>query len=399
MVKKSRMTRRRTFFLSLGAAVSLGTLAMASRTKQLRNQAQPIKEKERDFSVVGEASLRQRAAEKGLIYGASVRYKSLFEDSKYAERFAQECGILVPGYELTWQPLRPSPDRFDFSKGDRMANFARSHNMLLSGVHLVWHKSLPKWFEEKVNHKNAEQVLVNHINTVAGHYAGKMYSWNVVNEAIKVVDKRADGLRKSPWLKFLGSDYIETAFHAAAEADSKALLIYNENDLEFSTVKNELKRAKVLSLLERLKSKGVPLYALGMQSHIGLNIKDFNPQKLRDFLKDVASLGLKIMITEMDISEKKPLDIATRDRLIASVYEDVLSVMLDEPAVVTVITWGLSDRYTWLSSRTQREDGKPVRPLPLDAQMERKLAWNAIARAFEKAPMRKVEHQGNKALI
>jgi endo-1,4-beta-xylanase len=148
-----------------------------------------------------------------------------------------------------------------------------------------------------------------------------------------------------------------------------------------------------------LKSKGVPLYALGMQSPIGLNTKDFNPQKLSDFLKDVASLGLKIMITEMDVSEKKSLDIAIRDRLIASVYEDVLSVMLDEPAVTAVITWGLSDRYTWLSKRTQREDGKPVRPLPLDAQMERKLAWNAIARAFEKAPMRKVEHEGKKALI
>lgn len=118
MVKTSRMTRRRTFLLSLGAVVSAGTLAMASRTKQLRNQAQPIKENERDFIVVGETPLRQRAAEKGLIYGASARYKSLFEDSKYAGHFAQECGILVPGYELTWQPLRPSPDHFDFSKGD-----------------------------------------------------------------------------------------------------------------------------------------------------------------------------------------------------------------------------------------------------------------------------------------
>ena len=105
-------------------------------------------------------------------------------------------------------------------------------------------------------------MLINHINTVVGPYAGRMHFWNLVNEAIKVADKRADCLRKSPWLKFLGSDYIETAFHAAAEADPKALLIYNENDLEFSKLENEVKRAKVLSLLERLKSKGVPLYAL-----------------------------------------------------------------------------------------------------------------------------------------
>jgi endo-1,4-beta-xylanase len=87
-------------------------------------------------------------------------------------------------------------------------------------------------------------VLINHINTVVGPYAGRMHFWNLVNEAIKVADKRADCLRKSPWLKFLGSDYIEIAFHAAAEADSKALLIYNENDLGFSTLKNNSKEPK-----------------------------------------------------------------------------------------------------------------------------------------------------------
>lgn len=116
-------------------------------------------------------------------------------------------------------------------------------------------------------------------------------------------------------------------------------------------------------------------------------------------MKDVASLGLKIMITELDVSEKHDLDVATRDQEIASVYEDFLSVMLEEPAVTTVITWGLSDRYTWLSKRPQMAHIEELRPLPLDAQMERKLAWNAIAQAFDKAPMRKVEYKGNEAFI
>lgn len=403
MAKNRIRIKRRSFLLGLGALAGVGAFTISSRAKQVNDQpqttqAQITNVKNKKFSVTGEAPLRVRAKNKGLIYGASARYNNLFQDSKYAARFAEECGILVPGSELKWQLLRPSLDRFDFSKSDRMAEFARSHNMLFRGHTLVWHSALPKWFENKVNPKNAEQVLVKHIETVAGHYAGKMHSWDVVNEAIKVADKRSDGLRKSPWLKLLGPDYIEIAFRTAAEADPKALLVYNDHQLEYSKSENEVKRTKVLKLLERLKSKGVPLHALGMQSHLGINTtKHFNPQKLRDFLKDVASLGLKIMITELDVSERPDLDVATRDQAVASIYEDFLSVMLDEPAVITVITWGLSDRYTWLSRRPQKPNIEELRPLPLDAQMERKLAWNAIAQAFDKAPMRKVEYEGDEA--
>lgn len=403
MTKNHIRIKRRSFLVGLGALAGVGACTISSKAKQVNDQTQTTQAqitnvKNQKFSVTGEAPLRDRAAKKGLIFGASARYNNLFQDSKYAARFAQECGVLVPGSELKWNLLRPSLDDFDFSKSDRMAEFARSHKMLFRGHTLVWHAALPKWFENRVNRQNAEQVLVKHIKTVAGHYAGKMHSWDVVNEAIKVADKRSDGLRKSPWLKLLGPDYIEIAFRTAAAADPKALLVYNDHRLEYSKSENEAKRTKVLKLLEGLKSKGVPIHALGMQAHLGVDAsKNFNPQKLSDFLKDVASLGLKIMITELDVSEKHDLDIATRDQAIASVYKDFLSVMLDEPAVTTVITWGLSDRYTWLSKTKKRPNIQELRPLPLDAQMQRKLVWNAIAQAFDNAPMRKVEYEGDGA--
>jgi endo-1,4-beta-xylanase len=403
MAKNRIRIKRRSFLLGLGALAGVGAFAISSRARQVNDQpqttqAQITNVKNKNFAVTGEAPLRLRAKNKGLIYGASGRYSDLFQNSLYKARFAQECGMLVPGLELKWQVLRPTLDRFDFTKGDRMAEFARSHNMLFRGTALAWHEALPGWFKNKVDRKNAEQVMVKHIKTVAGHYAGKMHSWDVVNEAIRVADKRSDGLRKSPWLKLLGPDYIEIAFRTAAEADPKALLVYNDHQLEYSKFENEVKRTKVLELLERLKSKGVPLHALGMQAHVGVDAnKHLNPQKLRDFLKDVASLGLKIMITELDVSEQQNLDVDTRDQVIAGVYEDFLSVMLDEPAVTTVITWGLSDRYTWLSKRPKTAHIKGLRPLPLDAQMERKLAWNAIAQAFDNAPMRKVEYEGDGA--
>jgi endo-1,4-beta-xylanase len=214
-----------------------------------------------------------------------------------------------------------------------------------------------------------------------------MHSWDVVNEAIFLKDGRFDGLRNTPWLKFLGPDYIDIAFHAAAKADPQALLVYNDYGLESESSQAEAKRTAVLKLLERLKSKGTPVHAFGTQAHFGR--PGFKQTTLSTFLHNVADLGLKIMITEMDVAdESMPTDVNVRDRIVAGVYEDYLSAVLDEPGVIAVLTWGLSDRYTWHSTYKPRKDGTPVRPLPLDTELRRKLAWNAIARAFDRAPMR-----------
>lgn len=365
---------------------------MAHGFKHWHNQMQTIGGEERDFAVVGDAPLRNRAAAKGLIYGAASQYKILSSNPELAVRFAQECAMLVPEVELKWKDLRPNPDSFDFTKSDWLANFARTRGMLFRGHTLVWHRSLPKWFAGTVNSQNAEQILLNHIVTVVKHYAGKIHSWDVVNEAISHKGGRSDGLRKSPWLQFLGPDYIDIAFRAAAEADPQALLVYNDFGLDYDTRKDEAKRTAVLRLLERLKSQGTPVHALGIQAHLYGHETRFNSSKLKAFLHNIAELGLKILITELDVVDKKlSMDIDVRDRLVAAVYEDYLSVALDEPAVIAVLTWGLSDQYTWLSQIEPRKDGAPVRPLPLDAQLEYKLTWDAIARAFDRAPMREFQ--------
>ncbi|OKH27680.1 endo-1,4-beta-xylanase [Chroogloeocystis siderophila] len=388
------MKGRRTVLLGLGAATGLGAVAIANHFQNQQQSAQPPledRQKVRDFTVVGKATLQERAANKGIIYGAAAQYKPLTTNKRFAQHFAQECAVLVPANELKWKTLRPTPEKFNFSRSDWMAEFAQKHNMLFRGHTLVWYQALPKWFEDKVNRKNAEKFLTEHINTVVQRYAGKIYSWDVVNEAI-LPNSSKQGLRQTPWLRLLGADYIEMAFRTAAAADPQALLIYNDNNLEYDNAKTETKRDRVLKLLERLKSKGVPIHGLGIQSHLGASSRGFNAKRLRNFLKDVASLDLQILITEMDVSETKLLVADDRDTIIAGVYHDYLSLALDEPAVNTVITWGLSDRYTWLSHFAPRQDGVPVRPLPLDAELERKLAWNAIASAFDQASPRNIKY-------
>ncbi|BAY09537.1 endo-1,4-beta-xylanase [Calothrix sp. NIES-2098] len=388
MLKNRLITRRSALWLGLGTVVGIGAL-VKGKTTDWSDRNQVLGTPKRDFSVVGKFSLKQRAASKGLIYGIAITYPSISSDQKLAALIAQEGGMLVPEWELKWQPLRPDPVNFDFTRTDWIAKFARTHGMLMRGHTLVWHESLPPWFKETVNRQNAKQFLTQHIQKVVGRYAGQMHSWDVVNEAIDVDDKQPNSLRKTTWLELLGPDYIDLAFRVAAEADPKALLVYNDYGLEYDTPRHEAKRNAVLKLLKGLKSRGVPIHALGIQSHLDASEKHFNPRKLKNFLSNVADLGLKILITELDVTDNKlPLNPAVRDRIVATVYEDYLSTVLSEKAVIAVLTWGFSDRDTWLSGFRPRSDGAAVRPLPLDANLKPKLAWNAIARALDRAPKR-----------
>jgi endo-1,4-beta-xylanase len=363
MSKKRALPRRNVLYLGLSTLIGSAIAASAK---------------------VAEVFLKERAAAKGLIYGAASQYKILSSNAEFTRRFVEECAILVPENELKWGAVRPSPDRFDFTQGDWLARFARKNRLLFRGHTLVWHAYLPDWFRETVNRKNAEQFLTNHIETVVKHYAGQVHSWDVVNEAIHLPDRQADGLRKTPWLEFLGPDYIDLAFRVAAETDPQAMLVYNDFDIDYDTQEQETKRKSVLKLLERLKAKKTPIHAIGLQAHLLAAETRFNPNKLRKFLGDVASMGLKIMVTEMDVADRGlPYDYTIRDRRVAQVYEEYLSVVLDEPATIAVLTWGLSDRYTWLSRHRARADNAKVRPLPLDRDLKPKLAWHGIARAFE----------------
>ena len=379
------------FCLGLATIFSLTNLAMA-KPKQTGGTS-AIGSAKRNFSIVGKRSLKQRAAAKGIIYGIESTYGDIHSDRKLAALIAKESMLLAPGLELKWHvgdnSLRPDATSFDFTRADWMAKFASTNGMRLRGHTLVWHESLPPWFAEKVNKQNAKQILTQHIQKVASRYAGKMHSWDVVNEAIAVPDGQPLSLRKTPWSELLGPDYIEIAFRAAAKADPKALLVYNDYGLEYDTPEDEAKRVAVLKLLKHLKSRGVPIQALGIQSHLEGHQTRFNPKKFRAFLKQVAALDLKIMITELDVNDQKlPANPAIRDRIVAGVYEDYLSAALSEKAVTTVVVWGITDRISWLSTQNPRADGAAIRPLPLDANLKPKLVWNAIARAFDRAPKR-----------
>ena len=389
--------RRRAFLLSLGS-LTAGILNTLNKPGQALDS-------KRELVTINESPLKKRATAKGLIYGAfGGGYKNFVKDTQFRSDFVQECELLTTGFYC--KNIRPSVETFNFTETDFFAKFASDNTMLFRGHPLVWHNLNPQWLIDKfkksnTNSREIESILTNHISTVVKRYAGQVHSWDVVNEAINVSDGRADGLRdtkisgdregkKYPnWLHFLGTEYIDLAFRVAAKADPQTLLVYSDYGFDYDTPQDEAKRVAVLKLLYRLKAIGTPVDIFGIHAHLRGSESRFNPTKLRNFLRHVGSLDLKIMITELDVSDQGlPQDIDERDRQVAQHYYDYLSVVLDEPAVIGVLTWGLSDRYTWLSNHRPRADGLPVRPLPLDRDLNRKPAWYAIAKAFDNAPNR-----------
>jgi endo-1,4-beta-xylanase len=243
--------------------------------------------------------------------------------------------------------------------------------------------------------QDMENAVVEHIHALAGRYRGKVHSWDVVNEPIEPKDGRTDGLRKGVFLEMMGPGYLDLVYHTARETDPTARLVVNEYDVELDAPEQEARRTALLKLLEGMQRSGTPVDAVGIQSHLSCSGgPPFSASRLRRFFAELAGLGLTIQITELDVAdEDAPADQSVRDRLVADTYSRFLDAALDEPAVKMVVTWGLSDRHSWIVRRETneskwRKDAMLSRPLPFDTDLEPKPAFEAVAQAFAHAPQR-----------
>ncbi|WP_207462676.1 endo-1,4-beta-xylanase [Azospirillum sp. SYSU D00513] len=313
-------------------------------------------------------------------FGTAVSADVLARDPAYAELVRRECVLLVPEWEMKWAAVQPEPGRFDFRGLDRIAAFARGNGMALRGHALLWHREAPAWLADRLTPANCESLLRAHFTEVMERHAGLTDSWDVVNEAVEPEDGRADGLRRSFWLERAGEGYIETAFRIAAERAPGAELVYNEYGCEHDGDWSRRRRAAVLRLLERLKGDGVPVHALGLQAHLQAGAP-FSSAGLAAFLREVRALGLRVLVTELDVRGGGPGSPAERDAEVASLYRAFLDTVLEQASCDTVVTWGLSDRHSWL----RREAGPEERPLPFDEELRPKPAWTALREALAAA--------------
>ena len=342
------------------------------------------------------ATLRKLAAEKGLLYGTTIAATQITSDHPFADLVRHEAGLVVAENEMKWQVMnRGAPGDDDYAPADTIADFASANQLVLRGHNLLWYHRTPTWFFDLTDRQQRERAVVDHIRQLAGRYRGRIHSWDVVNEPIEPKDGRPDGLRTEVFLETLGPEYLDLAYRTAREVDPNARLVVNEYDVELDAPEHEARRIALLHLLERMRRSGTPIDAVGIQAHLtAVGGPPFSAPLLRRFLAEIASLGLTIQITELDVTdESAPVDVTVRDRLVADTYRRFLDAALDEPAVKMVVTWGLSDRHSWIVRRETyqtkwRTDDAASRPLPFDSDLEAKPAFDAIVGALAHTPQR-----------
>jgi len=358
MTTFNRSTRRR--FISNGIAVS-SALALGPAARFAAAQTSPA------ANITGPNSLKAHAGKHGILTGMAVEAQLLNSNADIAQIVIDQCSILVAENSMKMGPMRPTPTTYSFEAGDALVAFGQAHGIKVRGHNLNWHAQLPTWFNATATKDNAKQLLTDHISTVAGHYKGKLHAWDVVNEAINVDDGQPGGLRNGPWYKLLGPEFIPIAFRTARAADPDVLLTYNDYSLEDDSDGNTKKRAAVLQLVQGMKANKVPIDAVGIQSHIHAGWSTDDSKGLREWMKTLRGMGLKIFVTEMDINDDtlKTSDPAEIDAAVAKSYHDYMDVIMSEPAAAAVLVWGVTDAHSWLAGR--RMGPRPAGPRPAGA--------------------------------
>lgn len=324
-------------------------------------------------------------------------------DQKVEELVKQHFDSFTAENAMKPDAMQPKEGEFTFADADRLMEIAKQSRAEVVGHTLIWHSQTPRWFFEgkdgnPVTREVALERMRKHIKTIVGRYKGRIKEWDVVNEAIN------DGpgtLRQTPWLRAVGEDYIAEAFRAAHEADPAAILVYNDYNIEL-----DYKRPKAIELLKKLLDQKVPVHAVGIQAHWRMDGPPL--AETEKAIKEFSALGLKVMITELDIgvlparyqgadisrvermtpeqeavmnpyTKALPSDIAVKH---GEKYREAFELFLRHRKVIGRVTlWGTHDGHSWLNNFPMR--GRTDYPLLFDRELKPKPAFTAVQRAAE----------------
>jgi len=341
-------SRRRLLAAGLIAGASLAVRAAPARAAEAEAPTPTPETPTPIYTAAGEIRpLKDIARERGIVYGSAIMVSQLLPQDAFTRLLKREVAAIVPENEMKWAEMIDETGAVRYSIADRLMEFAHANRLLLRGHNLLWFWRTPKSFLELPDRASALDAMLLRVRDLAGRYRGRVDSWDVVNEPVNPLAGRPDGLRTEVFLDKIGPEYLDLAYRAAREADPKARLVLNDYDVEYDTPDMDLKRAAVLRACERMLKVGTPLDALGVEAHLSIGRHPFSAKKLRDFLAEAAKMGLEIQITELDCSDElAPDDLAARDLLVAEEYRRFLEIVLDDPAVKMLFTWGLSDRYS-----------------------------------------------------
>ncbi len=319
-------------------------------------------------AVVHPPTLRSLAAARGFVMGTSVDVNALRLDAQFRQQLAAQYNGVTSEWAMKFGPIHPQPTIYNFTEADRLVSFAQTNNMTIHGHTLVWGEGLPAWITQGTFTKaQLLQVMKDHITTVVGRYRGKVASWDVVNE---VVDDSVP-LRNTLWLQVIGPEYIDSAFVWAHRADPAAKLYLNENHAEGVNTKSTM----VLTLVQGLRARGIPIDGVGFQAHFALTPPPPTASDLQANFARFATAGFDVRVSEMDVRVPDSASTIALDQE-ASIYRDVLDACLRVGSRCTgFTTWGFTDKYSWIPKFYPGYG----RALPFDASYQPKPADDALA--------------------
>jgi endo-1,4-beta-xylanase len=349
-------------------------------------------------------SLREAAQPAGMLIGAAVRPAQLSE-APYAATLTREFNMVEPEDALKWETVHPERETYNFSQADQIVDFANQHGMKVRGHTLVWHQQNPKWLTDgKYSSGELAEILEAHIKTVVGHYRGKIFAWDVVNEAFDELHPRT--LRSTIWRDQPGIElasshvlrvpsentgselasrspkqsylYIEHCFRWAHEADPQALLFYNDAEAEAVNPKSDA----IFAMIRDFRQRGVPIDGVGLQMHVANLHADV--ASISDNIQRFTDLGMQVHITELDVAlpvdaggNARPEDLQRQ----ADIYREIAAACLSHRGCTAIQMWGFTDKYSWIGSHSKRTQGAA---LLFDREYRAKPAYEALRKALGK---------------
>lgn len=336
------------------------------------------------------------------LIGAALNSDQVLEKDKIAAEIVNKhFNSITAENVLKWERVHPELNEYNFEPCDEFVSFGEKNNMFIIGHVLLWHQQTPRWVFESEKGKPADrETLLNrlreHIHKVVGRYKGRIDGWDVVNEALD-----EDGnLKQSVWMKIIGEDYLVKAFEFAHEADPDAELYYNDFSLE-----NEFKRNGAIELIKNLKSKGAKVDGVGLQGHYKMDWP--TTSQLDSTIKAFANLGIKVLITELDVDALPyegieygadiSLSVKMRKDLnpykngmpdsvqqaFTERYSSLFKVFVNNSETISRVTfWGVTDNESWLNDWHVR--GRTNYPLLFDREGKEKPAYEAVINLVKK---------------
>jgi endo-1,4-beta-xylanase len=362
-------------FVLLASAVLLFTGCRSSNKVTASRNILTLKETFQDDFLIGVAMNTRQIEE-----------KDAAADSLIKKQFS----AATPENVMKAEIIHPAWDIYNFEEADKLIAFGEKNNIKINGHTLVWHSQLPPFVKQLNDPDSLRKFFENHISVIASRYDGKIYSWDVVNEALE----ENGTLRKSIFLEKLGDTYIVDAFRLAQKSAPHTKLYYNDYNIE-----QPVKRKGAINIIKQIQAAGVRIDGIGIQGHWKAGSVPL--KEIEESIREFAALGIEVMITELDLGVlPNPWDGNSAElsntaqgsermnpyvnglpdsvsAMQAKSYADLFSLFLKYRKNISRITfWGLDDGESWLNGWPIR--GRTNYPLLFDRQFQPKRAFFEI---------------------